>query len=357
LEFWVAAYTAAFAVVGGLNYLLGSLGFVMLRGGNRYSIVILCAALLFCCRSFHRIRSIAARRLVLVAIFLAGAAEVAAINIPARRNVDRTLFDRVDSDRAFARELEGGLPPGAMVFQLPVVGFPEVPPIHEMNCYEHFRPYVWSKALRFSYGAHKGRLTSLWQSAIVRQGPDVFLPFLEACGFDALMINTAGYPDKAAALEDDLARRGCPVIARDRPGSLVAYRLKPRHEGRPPSPPVFLLNGGWWDRLEANAEAAWAKGTRSDILLDTPRIGQPYVFECALSSLCPQNVKVSVEGREIANLDLQPGQESRLRVDLTAEHPTTLLRFVAAHDGRVPGNGDPRRLAFQILHPQFRACE
>jgi hypothetical protein len=30
---------------------------------------------------------------------------------------------------------------------------------------------------------------------------------------------------------------------------------------------------------------------------------------------------------------------------------------VAAHDGRVPGNGDPRRLAFQILHPQFRACE
>jgi phosphoglycerol transferase len=357
LEFWVAAYTAAFAVVGGLNYLLGSLGFVMLRAGSRYSIVILCAALLFCCRSFHRIPSRAMRGLLLAVIFLAGAAEVAAINIPARRRVDRTLFERVDSDRAFTRELESKLPAAAMVFQLPVVAFPEVPPVHGMQDYEHFRPYVWSKALRFSYGAHKGRLTSLWQASVVRQGPDVFLPFLEACGFDALMINTAGYPDKGAALENDLARRGCPVIVRDRPGSLVAYRLTPRHNGRPASPPVFLLSEGWWDRPEANADAAWAKGTNSDILLHTPRIGQPYVFECALSSLCPQNIKVSVEGREIAGLDLQPGQESRLRVDLKAEHPTTRVRFLAAHNGQAPGNGDPRRLSFQILHPQFRTGE
>ena len=357
LEFWVAAYTAAFAVVGGLNYLLGSLGFVMLRAGNRYSIVILCAALLFCCRRFHRIRSLAVQRLVLMAIFLAGGAEVAAINIPRRRSLDPAIFERVDSDRAFAKELESKLPPGAMVFQLPVAAFPEVPPIHEMSCYDHFRPYVWSKALRFSYGTDKGRLSSLWQAAVVRQGPDAFLPFLEGCGFEALLINTAGYPDKGAALENDLAWRGCPVIACDRLGSLVAYRLKPRHEGRPPSPPVFLLSEGWWDRLEANADAAWAKGTSSDILLDTPRIGQPYVFECALSSLCPQNVKVSVEGREIANLDLQPGRESRLRVDLTSEHPTSRLRFRADHDGQVPGNGDLRCLAFQILHPQFRADE
>lgn len=357
LEFWVAAYTSAFAVVGGLNYLLGSLGFVMLRGGNRYSIVILCAALLFCCRRFHRIPSLAARRLILAVIFLAGVAEVAAINIPRRRSLDPVIFDRVDSDRAFTKELESKLPPGAMVFELPVAAFPEVPPIHGMQDYEHFRPYVWSKDLRFSYGTVKGRLQSLWQAAVVREGPDAFLPFIERCGFEALLLNTSGFADNGAALEADLARRGCPVIARDRLGTLVAYRLKPRHEGRPPSPPVFLLNEGWWGRLEADAEAAWAKGPSSDILLDTPRIGRPYVFECALSSLCPQNVKVSIEGREIASLDLQPGQESRLRVDLTAELPTTRLRLLAAHYGQVPGNGDPRRLAFQILHPQFRASE
>lgn len=358
LEFWVAAYTAAFAVVGGLNYLLGSLGFVMLRGGNRYSIVILCAALLFCCRRFHRIPSRALGGLLLAVIFIAGAAEVAAINIPRRRSLDPVIFDRVDSDRAFTKELESKLLPGAMVFELPVAAFPEIPPIHGMQDYEHFRPYVWSKDLRFSYGTVKGRLQSLWQAAIVRQGPDAFLPFIERCGFEALLINTSGFADNGAALEADLARRGCPVIARDRLGTLVAYHLKPQPGERPMRPPVFLLNDGWWDRLEApNADCAWAKGTRSGILLDSSGIGKPYVFECSLSSLGRQTVTVCLEGRKIASIDLQPGKESRLRVDFTAEHATTSLRFLADNDGLVPNNGDRRRMAFGILHPQFRAGE
>ena len=54
------------------------------------------------------------------------------------------------------------LPPGAMVFQLPVMAFPEVAPAHNLGDYEHFRPYLATRALRFSYGMLKGRSRHRW---------------------------------------------------------------------------------------------------------------------------------------------------------------------------------------------------
>src|SRR5207244_1350618 len=72
--------------------------------------------------------------------------------------------DFYQADAAFVRSVEDSLPSGAMVFQLPYVPYPE--PSREAlpryqpilrHSYDHFRGYLHSQTLRWSYGGMKGR--------------------------------------------------------------------------------------------------------------------------------------------------------------------------------------------------------
>ncbi len=152
-ESWFVLVAYLFGSTGGVALLLGAFGFSWLRATARYSIVILCAVLLWCGRTFkfRRWRVLGAGPWVALATFTVFESYDAWA--PSRRT---PMTAKVMADRALASELDSRLPQGAAVFQLPVMEFPESPPIASMYDYEPFRPYLWSKTLRFSYGAHKG---------------------------------------------------------------------------------------------------------------------------------------------------------------------------------------------------------
>jgi phosphoglycerol transferase len=59
------------------------------------------------------------------------------------------------NDDAFIKNIEAIMPENAMIFQLPYVPFPEYPPVYKMDDYSHFRAYLHSKDLRWSYGTIK----------------------------------------------------------------------------------------------------------------------------------------------------------------------------------------------------------
>src|SRR5205823_5577437 len=68
----------------------------------------------------------------------------------------------ITSDQKFVAEIESTFPEGAMVFQIPVMDFPESP-LRTESSYDHLRPYLYTRHLRSSFGSMKGRPREQWQ--------------------------------------------------------------------------------------------------------------------------------------------------------------------------------------------------
>lgn len=58
------------------------------------------------------------------------------------------------NDDAFVQRVEAAMPRGAMIFQLPVISFPEHLSVNVMHDYDHARGYLHARHLRWSYGGY-----------------------------------------------------------------------------------------------------------------------------------------------------------------------------------------------------------
>jgi phosphoglycerol transferase len=110
------------------------------------------------------------------------------------------------NDADFVRRVEASVPENAMIFQLPYVPFPEHPSVHRMAVYSHFRGYLHSKTLRWSYGAMKGREGDGWQRQVAGQPLPEMLKALIAAGFRGIYVDRFGYVDQGAEMEAELSK-------------------------------------------------------------------------------------------------------------------------------------------------------
>ena len=131
-----------------------------------------------------------------------------------------------EADEDFFREMEASLPEGAMVFQLPVMSFPEHPPIGDVGGYDHLRGYILgSNKLRWSAGGITGRDAD-WQQTWESQPVDHMVKGLAAVGFDALYVDTWAYPDRGAALHESLVPLTGPPAGESAYGRMRWYDLR-----------------------------------------------------------------------------------------------------------------------------------
>lgn len=116
------------------------------------------------------------------------------------------------SDERLVRQIEARLPPGASVFELPYVpfpeGYPETPVSDQVATYatkyEPLRGYLHSRHLRWSYGAIKGRAAD-WPAALAGMPLPYVLAAAAAAGFSGLWVDPAGFePAKAVRLRGAL---------------------------------------------------------------------------------------------------------------------------------------------------------
>jgi phosphoglycerol transferase len=112
--------------------------------------------------------------------------------------------DAYQNDLTFVAAIESRLPAGSMVFQLPYNTFPGGPTQVNMLAYDHFRVYLASKTLRWSYGAMWGRNADSWYAATAALPPQDLVAKLAAAGFSGIYINRDGHADDASALEKEL---------------------------------------------------------------------------------------------------------------------------------------------------------
>lgn len=215
--FWFAIVVFCFAVVGGVNYLLGAFGFQFLRASNRYSLFLAVIGLFYLALLLTRLKS----KPVLLAIICAAILPIGIYDqIPKIPDWLRSQREQATEsfllDKEFFPEMERRLPDGAMVFQFPVHGFPENGPVHEMGDYEHFRPYLHTKNLRFSYGTVKGRKGSDWQAKLDDNKPLEVTTELAAKGFGHVLINRRAYVDQGEVLKNRLEGVGMREIMQNR---------------------------------------------------------------------------------------------------------------------------------------------
>jgi hypothetical protein len=265
-----AAWVMTFASVGGLTNIFAFFtGIVVFRATNRYSIFISAVVLLFV---VSRLTRWWARRPVtprLSPLFwragsFASAAAIAALGVadelPQAPGLEkqRRISQRIETDHALGKMLEGRLPPGAMVFQLPVMAFPEAPPAHQLNDYEHFRPYLATHSLRFSYGSLKGRSRGRWQRDAETLPTSEFVKKLERYGFAAVYFSRRGYADGGEKLLADLTAMGRTDRVESTQSDHVVVFLEPAKRPEPPVARSLTFGRGW--QSATPGEPRWAYG-------------------------------------------------------------------------------------------------
>lgn len=110
-----------------------------------------------------------------------------------------------NNDEKFVRKIEATMPPDSMIYQLPYVPFPEHPPVLSMRDYEHFRAYLHSHSLKWSYGAIKGRPVSIWQNGISILPTEKMTTNLSVAGYSGIYIDRNGYSDHGAKIEKEIS--------------------------------------------------------------------------------------------------------------------------------------------------------
>ncbi len=236
------------ASVGGLSSLLAYFLTPDVRGWNRMSLFIaffsLLAAACLLQAGLRRLRERGARArwsaLAIAAVLVLGVLDETSEDfLPDYR----AAAAEYHSDSAFFGAVQTRLGAGAEVFELPYVPFPEgygaetsqlgFGPPSFGTTYEEARGYITSTALRWSYGAMKGRSAD-WAGELAAKPLRLAVAAAALSGFSGLVLEPSGYqtpePVLRAALIAQLGSE--PLVSRD--GQLWFFDLRPYAQGLRP---------------------------------------------------------------------------------------------------------------------------
>jgi len=315
LTLWLFFY----AMVGGINSMIGLLQFELFRSTTRCCIVILGLSLLFAVRRL----SLISKRwpspwpvVAPVAIAVIGLWEM----LPPTSGEEIGLTNAVvNSDRIFAQSMEAALPKGGMVFQLPVMDFPESPG-PGVAAYDHFRPYFYTHDLRYSFGSDKGRPQDAWQHVVGGMTPAAQIAALERYGFAGIYINGAGYPDRGEELLSQYKAAGRTNVIQSPEKDLYCVVLNPSPNPVLP-PPGPLFASGWYPEQDSqNGQQRINLASGNAYLLLTNPGSQPVekYANFYLASPTPRSVTIQGDGAyQIWHTDQQhPAKVTNLRLTL-----------------------------------------
>ena len=210
------------ATVGGLTMVVGTLGFTYLRAWGRTVVLIAFCSLVAVGIGLDRLADKRGRRMQVGVALLVIAIGVLDSTPSKPRDDPDEIAAAWASDLAFVEEVEQLFDPGSMVFQLPVMPFPESVPVRQMSDYDHLRGYLHSESLYWSYGGVKGRAAD-WQQRLALLPTEAVVIAVAEAGFAALWVDRHGYPPRLSGLPEIL---GSPELVSE-DGRLALYDLRP----------------------------------------------------------------------------------------------------------------------------------
>lgn len=302
------------------------------------------AALLMLAQRFQvsRLRSAVAARTyysIVGVLSLAGLWDLTPVRVDPAPGYQHSVATRAFvSDWKFVQTMEASLPKGAMVLQLPYLAFPEAPFINRLGSYDHFRGYLYSRYLRWSFGAMRGRDSDRWERNISGGPLSEMLPAVRQAGFGAIYIDRFGFRDNGAYLCERLSAvlGHAPIESGDHrlafftllsgtSASTVApeYRAEPTPESAEsgPTPAASPVLTDFRQRIAAPAPPARMTPGQSYLLSGVrvtntgrqvwPARGETPV-EFTYNWLTPQGTLIQHGGVTLLTADLAPGQTRSL---------------------------------------------
>jgi phosphoglycerol transferase len=224
-----------FALIGGISEIIALHISLMIRAYNRISIVLLFLSLVAVGIVFDRVfqnRRPAVRHLTLCLFTVLALLDQIPAGVVPDYTQDKLAFQK---DRLFIQEVEGSVPSGSSIMQLPAVWFPEFGALHEMEDYDHLRGFLHSSRLRWSYGAVPGRSTHRWQQEVAALPVPGMVSRLSNAGFSGIYINTLGYKDRGRKLLEQLrSYLGAEPLVGGAKDELRFFRLPPASAEKTP---------------------------------------------------------------------------------------------------------------------------
>ncbi len=360
---WGLLWIVVFAMPGGLNRWLGAAGLDVFRAGTRIGVYALVWALLFAAGWLSRKAGRWPRGfsvvLALLVALVAGWEETPALG---GRTETADNLARWNAYTNLSQTLDASMPYG-MVFQLPVVPFPEAGRTEQMPDYEHAMPFLTSHRVRFSYGQLRPSPVLAWERYVSGLPALEMVRALELAGFTGLCVNTRGYPDKGAALLAALKATGRPAFKTPaKVDDIRVFHLEPVivtvppdftdprfgerwNEQAPNGQPLLLALRGWfapeyqdghvwrWATREATL-GLWHDGPPERVTLHF-KLGGPATNRVALR-LGEKGLWLLAAGGQTQDvmIELQPGLNT-----LEWQLDGTPFR---------PGGGDSRELGFMV---------
>jgi phosphoglycerol transferase len=268
------------------------------------------------------------------------------------------------SDADFVKGIEATVPGGSMIFQLPYIPFPENRPVNKMQDYEHFRPYLHSKNLRWSYGAIKERDNARWQMTTSSLPTDQFLETVSLAGFSGVYIDRKGYTDNAGDLEAKLrSQLGIePLVSANNQMvffDLGAYnaRLAEKYGGELASKRQLVLNPltaewtGGFSALESEAGVNWhwCSSEGEIVINNILNKDRKLKLDMALATGYEELANLSLDGDLISEklkINMKPTTYSRTFTLPPGRH---IIRFTCDAQ-RVHAPWDNRSLVFKVMN-------
>jgi len=356
LFFWQTLWVFAYSIAGGVNLLLFIAGFNFFRATNRYSIVILALVLLFLARLLTRAHLGRWRIPLAVAIFGVILVDQIRPAITAREIQD--AHNLIIAHESYFPALEKALPPGAMVFEMPVTQFPENPLPHagKWRDYEGLIPYIYTKDLRFSYGSNKGRGQEMWQFALMQQPVDKIVQSLSQYGFAAILIDTRFFEKNVQSLINTLRLQPGVEIVNIAHPYYVAMRLPPLPPGvsRATPPPFARLGTGFhgWEKDGSGNVFSWAQ--QSSRLMLTNFLPTPLDVEISLQmvTLRPQTITITTPSGDFS-VEAKAGVYNPVSLKCTLRPGVNTFKFASALPAEplnklLPSNTDTRPVSAGI---------
>jgi phosphoglycerol transferase len=203
---WLNLAAVLLATLGGFGTLFSYLVNPQLHGYERMSIYIALFGLAAAACAVDGLARRATSGLVRQGVVLGGGALALLVGLydqTTREFVPNYQEQREQFQRyeAFGRAIEQAVPPGTMVFQLPLALFPFEDALIGRD---HLQPYLHTRGLRWSYGAMLNRPAAAWQKEVSSLPLPQMLEVLAVAGFGAVMVDIRGNRPENVALAHQL---------------------------------------------------------------------------------------------------------------------------------------------------------
>ena len=326
----------------------GVLGFASLltqiyffRGANRFGIYLIALVFLFLAEWVSRrmIRVRASRQVLMAFVVLL----FAFFDLPIRRTQanDEAAAKSWTTVKRFTSRIEKQVGHDAMIFVLPVLDFPEVPPrYHELH-YAPLELYLAPSSLRFSYGDSKGHFRDTWQHTWdVLPGPGQVTK-LEEYGFSGVVLFRNAYEDDGAAFRQAFADAGYPVVFSSHQVDFIQLRPAPLDQRILPPSASLELGEGW---ASANLDA---KGKPVLVSHGSPNETPKAYFSATFDTTDSRELRLRANANTLFDLIFEPGVPY-LMADLEVALPAPINDLTVSSARGAPSSADDIAFAFGV---------